>query len=69
MLERARSYRLSVFAGYDGAIGVIEHLGCRGAEEHPPESAGVRRHDDEVDAILPGDLGDLRGRSPLRATT
>src|ERR1700751_1111276 len=62
MLERARSYRFGVFAGYDGAIGIIEDFGCCRAEEHPPECAGMRGHDDEVDAILPGGFGDLRGR-------
>src|ERR1700723_1603978 len=34
---------------HDRTIHIIEYFSCRRTEEHPPESTGVRWHDDEIE--------------------
>ena len=64
VLQGLRDCRLSVLGRQDWAVSVVEHLCCSGPKQHSPESAGVRRHDDEIESACPGNLRNLFRRFP-----
>src|SRR5271165_2162215 len=50
---------LSVRGRQDRAIGLVEYLCGSGPKQHAPESASVRRHDDEIESFRPCGLRNL----------
>jgi hypothetical protein len=60
MFKLSRRNCLRVLSGQYRTICIAQYFRGRGTKQRPAEDTGVRRHDDQIESVSPGKLGDLR---------